>query len=47
LNFCSAPIGFESRIDLDFLAADCFHPNAAGQADFAERLWADQPWFKN
>ena len=37
---------FEAKFDLKYLAADCFHPNQAGQEGLAELFWNEQPWFK-
>lgn len=36
---------FKQKISIDMLAADCFHPNQAGQQMLSELLWRDQPWF--
>lgn len=36
---------FEEKITPDLVAADCFHPNQKGQEAFAQKLWAEQPWF--
>ncbi len=36
---------FTSEIGKTLLAADCFHPDQAGQEMLADELWKDQPWF--
>lgn len=36
----------ENHVKSEQLAADCFHPNQAGQETIADLLWKDQPWFK-
>ena len=37
---------FKTPITTTKLAADCFHPNKAGQQEISEVLWKEQPWFK-
>lgn len=37
---------YKRKIRIDLLSKDCFHPNADGQDEISEQLWADQPWFK-
>jgi lysophospholipase L1-like esterase len=37
---------FNADIAVKHLAKDCFHPNALGQSEIADKLWAAQPWFK-
>lgn len=34
------------NLALEYLAADCFHPNRSGQEQLSEKLWQEQPWFK-
>ena len=34
------------KLELSFLAEDCFHPNFTGQQRISDLLWIDQPWFK-
>jgi lysophospholipase L1-like esterase len=46
LELYFSPVTFENRVIPEELAADCFHPNYAGQEKMAEKLWDDQPWFK-
>jgi lysophospholipase L1-like esterase len=36
---------YDTDLVPEYLAIDCFHPNKVGQTTFAEKLWADQPWF--
>ena len=36
---------YETPIRQEYMAADCFHPNAEGQEEIARQLWQDQPWF--
>lgn len=36
---------YDSPIDSDLLALDCFHPNKEGQTSIAQHLWDAQPWF--
>ncbi len=37
---------FETEINSELLAMDCFHPNRRGHETISSILWDDQPWFK-
>ncbi len=45
LDVYYSPRLFEAQVYPEYLAADCFHPNARGQQELSDQLWADQPWF--
>jgi lysophospholipase L1-like esterase len=36
---------FETPIQSQLLAVDCFHPSREGQEKISATLWAQQPWF--
>lgn len=36
---------FNTSIQPDFLAMDCFHPSREGQETISSTLWAQQPWY--
>ncbi len=37
---------FDRKISVKDLAIDCFHPNQIAQSIISEKLWPQQPWFK-
>lgn len=45
LQLYFSPGFYEARLQVAFMASDCFHPNQSGQAELARVLWQDQPWF--
>ncbi|WP_410968727.1 hypothetical protein, partial [Salmonella sp. SAL4443] len=36
---------YNTHIDGNWLAVDCFHPGRSGQTQLAEVLWQGMPWF--
>lgn len=50
LEFPNLDVAYSDRLShrvvpRDYLAIDCFHPNATGQTALADETWVDQPWF--
>lgn len=46
LQIHTSSVIHDFNLYVQILGAECFHPNQIGQAQIAEDLWDDLPWFK-